>query len=154
MSLVMSLRAERDRAQPDEHAAVMHRDVGDLGAQLDQRDAELALLLAEAGERGGDRRSDDRFHAEVRRADHGVDIAQRRRVGGDHVDVDAEPIGVEPDRLLNALRAVDRVERRMGVEDDLAVAVDGVLAGVEQLVDVRLLDRHARRARPRHWRRR
>ena len=118
----------------------MDRDVGDVGAQLDQRDAELALLLAEAGQRRGDRRGDDRLDAEMRRADHRVDVAQRRRVGGDDVDVDAEPVGVEPDRLLDALRPVDRVERRMGVEHDLAVAVDRVLAGAQQLVDVGLLD--------------
>ena len=50
---------------------------------------------------------------------------------------------MEADRLLDALRAVDRVERRMGVEHDLAVAVDRALAGVEKLVDVGLLDRVA-----------
>ena len=83
------------------------------------------------------------LHAEVRRADHRIDVAQRRRVGGDDVDVDAEAVGVEPDRLLDALRPVDRVERRMGVEHDLAVAVDRALAGAQQLVDVGLLDRMA-----------
>jgi hypothetical protein len=61
MSSVMSLRAQRDRAQADQHAAGVDRDVGHLGAELDQRDAELALLLAQAGERGGDRRGDDRL---------------------------------------------------------------------------------------------
>ena len=35
---------------------------------------------------------------------------------------------------------VDRVERRMGVEHDLAVAVDRASAGAQQLVDVGLLD--------------
>ena len=53
MSFVISLGAERDRAQADQHAAVMDRDVGDLGTELDQRDAELALLLVKAGERRG-----------------------------------------------------------------------------------------------------
>ena len=134
------MRAQGNRAQPDQHPAEMHRDVGDVGAQLDQGDAELALLLAEAGESGGDRRSDDRLHAEVGRADHGIDIAQRRRVGGDHVDVDPEPVGKKADRVLDALRAVDGVQRRVGVEHDLAVAVDRASAGVEQLVDVGLLD--------------
>ena len=65
-----------------------------------------------------------------------------------------EPVGVEPDRLLDALDPVDRVERRMGVEHDLAAAVDRVAAAGEQLVDVGLLDLVAAQARPRHWRRR
>jgi hypothetical protein len=56
-------RAQRNRAQPDEHPAEMHRDVGDLGAELDQRDSKLALLLAQAGERSRDGRGDDRPHA-------------------------------------------------------------------------------------------
>ena len=80
------------------------------------------------------------LHAEVRRADDVIDVAQRRRVGGDDVDVDPEPVGVEPDRLLDPLDPVDRVERRMGVEHDLAAAVDRRAAAGEQLVDVRLLD--------------
>ena len=67
-------------------------------------------------------------------------LRKRRRVGGDDMDVDAEPVGGQADRLLDTLRAVDGVERRMGVEHDLAVAVDGVAAGAQQFVDVRLLD--------------
>ena len=43
-----------------------------------------------------------------------IDVAQRRRVGGDDVDVDPQPVGVEPDRVLDALDPVDRVERRDG----------------------------------------
>ena len=135
------LGAELDGAQAHHHAAEMDRDVGHFGPHLDQRDAEFALLLAEASERGRDGRSDDRFDSEMSLADHGVDIAQRRRFGGDHVDVDAETIGMEPDRLLNPLGAVNHVQRRVGVENDLAVAVDRVLAGAQQLVDVGLLDR-------------
>ena len=148
------LRAERDRAQPDQHSAVMDGDVGHFGAHFDQRDAELALLVAEAGERGGDRRRDDGSDAEMRLADHRIDIAQRRRLGGDDVDVDAEAVGVEPDRLLHALRAVDGVERRMGVEDDLAVLVDRVLAGVRAAGRCPPARSDGRQARPRHWRRR
>ena len=56
------------------------------------------------------------------------------------MDVDAEPVGVEPDRLLNALGAIDRVEGWMCVQHDLAVAIDRILAGAEKLVDVGLLD--------------
>ena len=65
---------------------------------------------------------------------------KRRRIGGDDVDVDSKAIGKQADRLLHALGAVNGVERGMGVEDDLAVAVDGASSGVQKLVDVRLLD--------------
>src|SRR6187551_944385 len=41
-------RAARDRRQPDEHAAHVDRDVGYLRAELDQRDAEVALLGCQA----------------------------------------------------------------------------------------------------------
>ena len=140
MSSLMSRAPERDRAQPDQHAAGMQRDVGHFGAKLDQRHAELALLGGQAGQSRRHRRGDDRPHAEMRRADHVIEVAQRRRVGGDDVDVDAEALGMEADRLLDALDPVDRVERRMGVEDDPVAAVDRRTAVAQQLVDVRLLD--------------
>jgi hypothetical protein len=57
------------------------------------------------------------------------------------VNVDAEAVGMKPERLLHPLRAVNRVERRMGMEDNLAVLVNGVLAGLQQLIDVGLLHR-------------
>src|SRR6476661_3932079 len=77
----------------------------------------------------------------MRLADDRIDIAQRRRLGSDHVNVDAQSVGMKPDRLLHSLSTVDRVERRMGVKNHLAVLVDGVLASLKELVDVRLLDR-------------
>ena len=43
-------------------------------AQLDQRDAQLALLLAQAGLARRDRRGDDRFDAEMGGADAQIEI--------------------------------------------------------------------------------
>ncbi len=102
----------------------MHRDVGDVGAELDQRDPELAFLVAQASECRSDRRSDDGFDPEMRGADDGVDVPERGRVGGDHVDIDPEPVGEQTDRLLDPLRTIDRVQRGVRVKHDLAVAVD------------------------------
>ena len=96
MSLVMSLAPSWIERRPTSIPPIVDRDVGHFRAHLDQRDAELALFLAETGKRGGDRRGDDRLHAEVRLADHRIDVAQRRRVGGDDVDVDAEPVAWRP----------------------------------------------------------
>ena len=56
------------------------------------------------------------------------------------MNVDAEAVGVKPDRLLDALCAVDGVERGMGVKHDLAVAVDRFACPAQQFVDVGLLD--------------
>ena len=56
------------------------------------------------------------------------------------MDVDPQPVGVQPDRMLDALDPVDGVERGVGVEHDLLAAVDRRLAAAQQFVDVRLLD--------------
>ena len=112
----------------------------DLRAKLDQRDAEVALVLGQAGERRRDRGSDDRLHAEMRRADHIIDVADRRRVGGDDVDVHAKAVGVQADRVLHAIDPVDGVERRMRVKHHLPVAIDRSAPTRQEFLDVRLLD--------------
>src|SRR3546814_6210087 len=52
----------------------------------------------------------------MRRADAQIEIADRRSVRGDDMDTHAEAIRVEPERLLDAGEAIERVERRLGVE--------------------------------------
>ena len=83
MSSVMSPPPIGSELQADQHAAGEDRDVGDAAAELDQRHAQLALLLAQAGLARGDRRGDDRFDAEMGGADAQVEIlapaADRRR---------------------------------------------------------------------------
>ena len=81
MSSVMSMPPIGDRLQADQHPAGEDRDVGHPGAELDQRDAELALLVAEAGLARRDRRGDDRLDAEMGRADAQIEIADRRGIG-------------------------------------------------------------------------
>src|SRR4051794_33691658 len=76
----------------------------------------------------------------MRLTNYGVDVAQWRGLRRNHMDIDAEAIGVETNWLLNALCAVDRVERRVGMENDLAILVDRVLTGTEQLIDIGLLN--------------
>src|SRR3954451_20635312 len=76
----------------------------------------------------------------MRGTDNRIDVPQRRWIGRDYVNVDAQPICEEADRLLDALGPVDGVQRRMRMEHDLAVAVDRVLARPQQLIDVGLLD--------------
>ena len=110
------------------------------GAQLDQRDAELALLVGQAGEPGRDRRGDDRLHREMRRAHRQVEVADRRAIGGDDMDVDAEPVGMEPQRLLDAVRAVERVERGWAWSTMRPSGSIESRPAIEQVVDIVLLD--------------
>ncbi len=69
-----------------------------------------------------------------------IDVAERRRIGGDDMDIDAQPVGMQPDRMVDPLHAIDGVKCRMGMEDDLAVAVDRAPAHGKQLLNVRLFD--------------
>ena len=140
MSSVMVVRAHRDRGQPHQHPAGEQRHVGDPRAQLNQRHAEFALLVAEAGEPGRDRRGDDRLHLQVRRPDAQVQVAHRRPVGRDDVDVNAEPVGVKPERLLDPGQPVKRIECGLRVEHHAPLRVDRVAPRPEQRVDVRLFD--------------
>ena len=132
--------AERDRRKADEHAARKQRHIGQPGADLDERDAQLALLVAQARHTRRDRRCDDRFDLEMRRPHAQIQIAHRRSVGRDDVNIDAERIGVQPERLLDALQSVERVERRLRVEHHPPLGVDRVSPMRKQFVDVLLLD--------------
>ena len=134
------LPAHRDRAQADQHATGEQRDVGDPRPQLDQRDAKLALLVGQAGKAGRDRRGDDRLDLEMRRADAQIEVADRRPVGGDDMDVHAESIRMQPERLLDAGEPVERVERGLGVEHHPPLRIDRVAPGSEQRVDILLFD--------------
>ncbi len=118
----------------------MKRHVGYACSKLDERNSEVALLLRKAGKRGSDRRSDNRLHPEMRRADDIIHVAERRCVRGDHVNVDPEPVGMQPDRLLDLLRAVDRVKRRVRVEHHLAATVDRLAPRHQELLDIRRVD--------------
>src|SRR3546814_3264091 len=67
---------------------------------------------------------DDRGDAEMGRADAEIEIADRRRLGRDDVNVDGELVGMEAERLLDALQAVERVEGGERMQDHAAHRVD------------------------------
>ena len=56
------------------------------------------------------------------------------------MDVDAQLVGMEAERLLDAAHVVERVERRLRVQHHPPLGIDRVAPGVEQVVDVALLD--------------
>ena len=72
----------------------------------------------------------------MRLADRGLKIPDRRAVGHDDMDVDAEPVGVEADRVLDPGQPVERVERGLRVQDHAAFGVDARAASGEQVVDI------------------
>src|SRR3546814_6452054 len=67
----------------------------------------------------------------MRRADAQIEIADRQSVRGDDMDMHAEAIRVEPERLLDAGEAIERVERRLGVEHHAAAGIDRFAPGME-----------------------
>ena len=59
---------------------------------------------------------------------------------GDHVDMHAQPVGMQPQRLLHPGLAVERVERRLRVQHHPPARIDRLAPGLEQIVDVALFD--------------
>ncbi len=70
----------------------------------------------------------------------GFQISYRGAVGHNDVDVDAQPVGVQPDRILDAGQPVERVERRLRVQDHPPFGIDPRAPGGEQIVDIFLFD--------------
>ena len=109
----------------------MQRDVGHLRAQFDQGDADR---------RGCDRGGDDCLHAEVGGANDIIDIAERCGVGGNDVNIDAQPVCMQPERTSSRPR-----RRRSCRAPDARGAPSGRcgrlrFATHQKLIDVRLLD--------------
>ena len=131
---------ERNGEQPDQHAAGIERDIGNGRAHLDQRDAQLTLFLAKHSGACRDRRSDDAADTEIGGRHGLVDIAHRRAIGEDHVDVDAQPLGMQPDRLLDPGCAIERVERGLRVQHHASAGLDRLATRSQQMVDIVLVD--------------
>ena len=118
----------------------MERNVGHFAADLDQGDAQVLFLRAEAGKARGDRRSDHGFHLQMGVLHGFGDVAHRRAIGQHDVDVHAEAFGMEAQRLGHAVGAVQRVVRRLGVQHHAPVRADHVTPGHQQVIDVILFD--------------
>src|SRR3546814_19367996 len=76
----------------------------------------------------------------MRLADGGFEVPHRRAVGHDDVDVDAEAVGVEANRILDPGEAVERIERGLRVEDHPSFGIDAGAPRGEQVVDILLFD--------------
>ena len=116
--------AERDAVGVDQLGVEEHGDRGGAAAHVDQRDAELRLVLDQAAERGGIGRHHLALDLEMAAGDAGGEVAHGAGGRGDQVQVDAEALAEHAARIAHAAAAVDRVADRDGV-DDVVLAVDG-----------------------------
>ena len=157
--------ADRQDGRPERRAVGEHREVDRPGADVGDRDAELLLGLGQdrvgRGEAGGDELVD----LDAGRVDALREVLDRGRGAGDDVDLDLEAERAHPERVLDALLAVDLEAPPLDVEDDLvrrdrdgpgdldrpvdvlaadllARPADRDLAGRVQALDVLAADRH------------
>ncbi len=56
------------------------------------------------------------------------------------MDIDPQPLGMEPAWVAHTLQSVERVERRLGVQHFTPLGIDRAAPGLEQVVDIALGD--------------
>ena len=116
-------------------------DGGGAAAHVDQGDAQLPLVLDQAGQGRGVGRHHLRRDVQVAPRDTGGEVAGHAAGGGDHVHVDAQAVAEHAARIVDAAVAVDAVADRDGV-DGLAVllVVGGLAGGLENAPEVGVAD--------------
>ena len=108
--------ADRNRIGVDQVAAVEHRDRGGAAAHVDQRHAEIHLVLHQAGEAGGEGGDAAISDLEMGALDADAEIAHGAGGRRDEMHIDAQPLAVHAARVAHAAAAVDRVADRHGVD--------------------------------------
>ncbi len=123
------------------------RDVRGAAADVDQADAEVALVVEEHGVGGGERLQHEVAHLEPAAAHALHDVLRRRHGAGDDVHLDLEAHAAHAQRLAHAALAVDHELLLEDVQDlllhrdvDRARRLDHAVDVV--LLDLLVLDRH------------
>ena len=128
--------ADRDDARVGDAAVDVEEDVGRAAADVDDRDADLALVVGEDGLGARERLEDDVGDDEAAALGAADDVLDAARGGRDEVHLRAEAHAAHPDRVADAVLDVDDVLARQDVED-LAIGVDRDGAGaLEDALDV------------------
>src|SRR3546814_17638968 len=76
----------------------------------------------------------------MRLPDRQIEIADRRRIGGDDMDIDTQPVGMKAERIDHALQSVKRVKRGLGMKHGAIARIEAALALVQHQIDVGLFD--------------
>ena len=120
----------------ERRAILEQREVDGARADVGDGDPELLLGLVEDRVGGGQRVDDELVDLDAGRGDALGQVLDRRRRGRDDVGLDLEPQRAHPERVLDALLAVDAEAAPLDVED-LAVGRDRHRAGdLDRPVDV------------------
>src|SRR6185312_3151725 len=109
-------------------------------AHVDHRDAEVHLVLDEAGEPGGVGAHHQRIDVEMGAADDGAVVAHAAGRGGDEMHVDAEPLADHAARVADAAAAVDREADRDRVDDLAVIRVAHPVPEVEHRAGIVFVD--------------
>ena len=135
--------ADGDRRGVDEMAVGESGDRRRAAADIDAGDAEPALLLARCGQGAGVGRGDERAHREIAALDDQHQVAHRRLVGGDRMQIGRQTRGRHAARIVAARGAVDAEADAVEMYQRAAVAL-GIARGRRPSAD-----RCRRRARRR-----
>ena len=130
------IAADADDGRVPQAAALVDRDVGGAAADVDQRDAELLLVLGQhrfAGRELLDDRLGDVDAGPVHARD---DVLRRALAAGDDVDVHFEPGAGHADRRADAVLLVDDEVLRQHVQDLAAGRQRHRLGRVDRAPDV------------------
>ena len=74
----------------------------------------------------------------MRAAHAQIDIADRRLVGTDNVNIHAQLIGMQPKRAFHALQSIERIKRWLGMQDHPPIGIQRIAARRQQGVNINL----------------
>ena len=123
-----AVAAERDGVGVDEMPVGEHRERGGTGAEIDAGDAKLGLVGGDYGEGARVGRGNRPAHPKMATLDAERQIANGHLVGGDGMDIDAEPFAAHAERIADAIMVVEPVAGGQRVQHR-ALLAGGILAG-------------------------
>ena len=131
---------DRQHGGVADRAATEHRDVGRTGADVDQADAEIALVGQQRRVARREVLQDQLVDLETAGFDALVDVLRRRDRAGDDMDLGFEADAVHADRIMDAFAAIDDEFLRDHMQDLLVGGDCDRARGVDHAVDIAIGD--------------
>jgi hypothetical protein len=116
------------------------RERGGPRTKIQHEDARPALVRRGDGKPTGIGRRHQPGDRQIGALRHVHEVAQRRVIGGDGVQIDAQGVGGKPARIGNALGAVEAIGDSIHVQQSPAIALDVTASGRQQAGEVNLTD--------------